>query len=409
MTVVYRAARVFDGHAMSRSPGRRIVVEGERVVDVVDDRGPAREIVDLGDSTVLPGLVDAHVHLVWDGSVAPESVVAAESAVRTAFRAAHHAAVHLRAGVVAVRDLGSTGALAAEVASAVDAGLTPGPHVVAAGRAIMMTGGHVHCIGREADGVDAVRHAVRAEVKAGAACIKLMASGGVLGPPGESPGAVQLTTPELAVAVEEAHRAGRRVAAHAHSAESIGNALDAGADSIEHGSRLYGATAERMAEGGVYLVPTLSPLRSICRNGPALGMPAEVLRKATDLLDLTAESFRTALAHGVPLAAGTDAGVPTQGHGLLWRELATMVELGCPLERALRAATAGGAHLLGLGDAAGRIVPGARADLVAVPGDPRDDIGVLGRPSLVLRGGIPIVEDSPRAPGTPLAAKKEAS
>lgn len=408
MTVVYRAARVFDGHAMSRSPSRRIVVEGGLVIDVIDDRGPERGIVDLGDATVLPGLVDAHVHLVWDGSVAPEAVVAAESAVRTAFRAAHHAALHLRAGVVAVRDLGSTDALATEVAGAVDAGLTPGPRVVAAGRAIMMTGGHVHCIGREADGIDAVRHAVRAEVKAGATCIKLMASGGVLGPPGESPGAVQLTLPELAVAVAEAHRAGRKVAAHAHSVESIVDALDAGADSIEHGSSLDGPTAERMAAGGVHLVPTLSPLRSICRNGRALGMPADVLRKATELLDLTAESFRTALEHGVPLAAGTDAGVPTQGHGQLWRELATMVELGCPAELALRAGTAGGAQLLGLGATAGRIVPGGRADLVAVPGDARLDIGALGRPSMVLLGGVPVVADGPWTDAQPMA-REEAS
>jgi imidazolonepropionase-like amidohydrolase len=409
MTIVYRAARVFDGHSMSGSPGRRIVVEGERIIEVLDDRGPERGVIDLGDATVLPGLVDAHVHLVWDGSAAPESVVAAESAVRTAFRAARHAATHLQAGVVAVRDLGSTGALAVEVAGAVEAGLAAGPQVVAAGRAIMMTGGHVHCIGREADGVDAVRHAVRAEVKAGAECIKLMASGGVLGPRGESPGAVQLTAPELAVAVEEAHRAGRRVAAHAHSPESIVNALDAGADSIEHGSRLDGATAERMAGGGVYLVPTLSPLRSICRNGRVLGMPTEVLRKATELLDLTAESFRMALAHEVPLAAGTDAGVPTQGHGMLWRELATMVELGCPPELALRAGTAGGAQLLGLGDTAGRILPGAWADLVAVPGDPRDDIAVLGCPSMVLLRGAPIVAYPSGATGPQPAAEKEAS
>jgi imidazolonepropionase-like amidohydrolase len=144
---------------------------------------------------------------------------------------------------------------------------------------VTMTGGHVHSIGREADGVDDVRRAVRAELEGGAECIKLMASGGVLGPPGESPGAVQLTAPELAVAVDEAHRAGRTVAAHAHSAESIVNALDAGVDSVEHGSGLDGPAAQRMAENGVYLVPTLSPLRSICRHGAALGYADEGARK----------------------------------------------------------------------------------------------------------------------------------
>lgn len=395
---VYRVRRVFDGEDMSDSGPRLVVVDGPDVVDVAPDRrSPGLPVTDLGDVTVLPGLVDAHVHLVWDGSVAPEARVAADGPVHTAFRAAAHAAAHLRAGVVAVRDLGSTDALAIAVARAVDDGLVRGARVIAAGRAITMTGGHVHCIGREADGVDGVRHAVRAELKGGAGCIKLMASGGVLGPPSEIPGAVQLTAAELAVAVEEAHRARRTVAAHAHSVESITNALDAEVDSVEHGSSLDAATARRMARDGVTLVPTLSPLRSICRHGRDLGMAPDLMAKAEDLLQVTAAAFRAAVDHGVALAAGTDGGVPTQRHGELWRELAAMAELGCPPEAVLRAGTTGGAALLGIGDSVGRLRAGGPADLVVVPGDPRVDPTVIGRPVLVLSGGVAV--DAPTGPG----------
>jgi len=332
MTTAYRAARIFDGSEMIDGD-RTVVVDQGIIVDVTTGPVPAGcEVLELADATILPGLVDAHVHLIWDASAAPERQVAAESAVLTAFRAARNAMTHLRAGITAVRDLGSTAGVALDVAEAIRARLVAGPRVVAAGRAITMTGGHVHYIGREADGPDEVCRAVRTELKAGAECIKVMASGGVLGPSGEKPGAAQFTTAELRTAVAEAHRAGRPVAAHAHSLESINNALDAGVNSIEHGSQLDGPTADRMREQGVYLVPTLSPLRAICRDGGHLGLPPDTLAKANQLLEATTEAFRHSVRSRTPLAAGTDGGVPAQPHGMLWQELVTMAELGCPPE-----------------------------------------------------------------------------
>jgi imidazolonepropionase-like amidohydrolase len=236
-------------------------------------------------------------------------VVERESRALTALRCANNAALHLRAGVTTVRDVGATDGLSIDVARAVGLGVLRGPRVIAAGRAIAMTGGHGWFLGREADGAEAVRHAVRSELKAGATCIKLMASGGVYGH-AEEPGSPQLTVEELRVAVEEAHKAGRRVAAHAYSIEAIGNALDAGVDSIEHGSFIDRDTAGRMRESGTYLVPTMSVYRAMSERGPELGAPEYIRRKTAEVLEASREAFRLALEAGVPVAAGTDCRGP---------------------------------------------------------------------------------------------------
>jgi imidazolonepropionase-like amidohydrolase len=240
----YRAARVVDGVSERTIENGAVLVDGDKISSVgpAADLPPGTEIVDLGDATLLPGLVDAHVHLVWSASAEPHELVARESRALTVLRCARNAALHLAAGVTTVRDVGATGGLSVDVARAVELDVLPGPRVVAAGRAITMTGGHGWFLGREADGPDAVRHAVRDELKNGATCIKLMASGGVYGH-AEEPGSPQLTVEEMRAGVEEARKAGRKVAAHAYSVEAIRNALEAGVDSIEHGSFLDEETA----------------------------------------------------------------------------------------------------------------------------------------------------------------------
>ncbi len=253
----------------------------------------------------------------------------------TVLRCAWNAALHLAAGVTTVRDLGASGGLSIDVARAVELGVLPGPRVVAAGRAITMTGGHGWFLGREADGADAVRHAVRDEMKSGAACIKLMASGGVYGH-AEEPGSPQLTVEEMRAGVEEAHKAGRKVAAHAYSAEAISNALEAGVDSIEHGSFLDDETAGRMREDNVYLVPTISVYAAMSAKGPELEAPGYIQRKTAEVLDAGREAFRLALSTGVPIAAGTDCGAPGHPHGTLPEELRLMVEAGATPVQALR-------------------------------------------------------------------------
>jgi imidazolonepropionase-like amidohydrolase len=384
----YRAARVFDGVSEHATEDGAVLVEDGRIASVgsVADLPAGAEITDLGDATILPGLIDAHVHLVWSASAEPHEVVERESRALTALRCANNAALHLRAGVTTVRDLGATDGLSIDVARAVGLGVLRGPRVIAAGRAIAMTGGHGWFLGREADGAEAVRHAVRSELKAGATCIKLMASGGVYGH-AEEPGSPQLTVEELRVAVEEAHKAGRRVAAHAYSIEAIGNALDAGVDSIEHGSFIDRDTAGRMRETGTYLVPTMSVYRAMSERGPELGAPEYIRRKTAEVLEASREAFRLALEAGVPVAAGTDCGAPGHPHGTLLEELMLMVESGASPVQALRFGTSAAADLLGLGDEVGSLEPGKRADLLAVDGDPTSEILALRDVRLVLRDG----------------------
>jgi imidazolonepropionase-like amidohydrolase len=384
----YRAARVFDGVSEHATEDGAVLVEDGRIASVgsVADLPAGVGITDLGDATILPGLIDAHVHLVWSASAEPHEVVERESRALTALRCANNAALHLRAGVTTVRDLGATDGLSIDVARAVGLGVLRGPRVIAAGRAIAMTGGHGWFLGREADGAEAVRHAVRSELKAGATCIKLMASGGVYGH-AEEPGSPQLTVEELRVAVEEAHKAGRRVAAHAYSIEAIGNALDAGVDSIEHGSFIDRDTAGRMRETGTYLVPTMSVYRAMSERGPELGAPEYIRRKTAEVLEASREAFRLALEAGVPVAAGTDCGAPGHPHGTLLEELMLMVESGASPVQALRFGTSAAADLLGLGDEVGSLEPGKRADLLAVDGDPTSEILALRDVRLVLRDG----------------------
>jgi imidazolonepropionase-like amidohydrolase len=391
VAVAYRAARIFDGVSEQVVENGAVVVEDGRIASVGEARAlpPGVEVVDLGDVTLLSGLIDAHVHLVWSASAEPHEVVERESRALTTLRCAANAALHLGAGVTSVRDVGATDGLSIDIARAVELGVISGPRVVAAGRAIAMTGGHGWFIGREADGVEAVRHAVRSELKAGTGCIKLMASGGVYGH-AEEPGSPQLTVEELRAGVAEAHKAGRKVAAHAYSAEAINNALSAGVDSIEHGSFLDRATAERMREQGTYLVPTLSVYQAMSDRGPELGSPDYIQRKTAEVLEASREAFRLALEIGVPLAAGTDCGAPGHPHGTLPEELRLMVEAGATPLEALRFGTSAAADLVGLGEEVGVLEPGMKADLLAVGGDPLRDIGALRDVRLVLRDGSKI-------------------
>jgi imidazolonepropionase-like amidohydrolase len=391
VATAYKAALVIDGVSEQPVEDGVVVIEDERIASVgsAANLPPDADVVDLGDVTLLPGLIDAHVHLVWNASAEPHELVAREGRALTALRCAHSAALHLRAGVTTVRDTGATDALSVDVARAVELGVLPGPRVVAAGRVVAMTGGHAWFLGREADGPDIVRYAVRDELKGGASCIKFMASGGVYGH-GEEPGAPQLTVEEMRVGVEEAHKAGRKVAAHAYSVEAISNALEAGVNSIEHGSFLDAKTAERMREEGVYLVPTISVYAAMYAKGPELGAPEYIQRKTPEVLDASREAFRLALEVGVPIAAGTDCGAPGHPHGSLPEELKLMVEAGATPMQALRFGTAAAAVLLGIGEELGTLEPGKKADVVAVTGNPLQDIEALREVRLVLRGGVKV-------------------
>jgi imidazolonepropionase-like amidohydrolase len=259
---------------------------------------------------------------------------------------------------------------------AIESGLLPGPRIAAAGLVICMTGGHASFIGREADGPDAVVAAVQAQLDAGAEVIKFIASGGVL-TPGTSPDSAQMTPEELAAGTAAARRAGRRVAAHAHSALGMKNAIRAGAHSIEHATLMDEEAAALMKTHGTVMVPTLSALATTAGCGLSCGVPETAVAKARAMVSRHKTSFRMAHRAGVAIAMGTDAGTPFNYHGENAQELERMVALGMTPMEAIVASTSAAAALIGIGDRVGAIEPGKVADLLLVRGNPLSKIALL--------------------------------
>ena len=259
---------------------------------------------------------------------------------------------------------------------AIASGLVPGPRVLAAGQAICMTGGHARFIGREADGPIEIVRAVREQLAAGADLIKIIATGGVL-TPGTSPDRAQFSVEEIRTAVQEAQRAGKRVAAHAHGAAGLKQAVAAGVRSIEHATLMDEEAAEALVRHEVFMVPTLSALATTAGCPLGAGVPESVVKKAKDMSARHEASFKKAHKRGVWIAMGTDAGTPFNYHGENAQELERMVALGMSPMEAILSATASAAALLGLEDRIGTIQPGKQADLIIVEGNPLKRIGLL--------------------------------
>ena len=377
---------VFDGRRVRRRQG--VLIEGERVAWVgAHTRAPrgartARAVDGVG-RTLTPGLVDCHVHLNFDGRADFAAEAASMNTALAAIKGTVNASAHVLAGVTTVRDLGGLGTC--ELAEAIARGVVPGPRVVASGRALTVTGGHGHSVGfaREVDGADAIRRAVREEIKAGAAAIKVVVTGGVL-TPGIGATFTAFTPGEIAAAVDEAHKWGRGTAAHAIGGEGVGLAVRAGIDSVEHCVQLTTAVAREMRERGTFRGPTLSA---------AFGM----LEHPDDVPDYAIEKIRSVIAdaersHGVAVRAGvrhvcsTDAGTPFNPHGNASEELTRLVAWGMRPLDAMVAGTANGAELLRLPDV-GVVRPGALADLVLYDESPVEDIAALGAPRTVWKGG----------------------
>ncbi len=333
---------------------------------------------------VTPGLIDCHVHLCFDGSpnfVAEASVTEAYAAVKCV----RNAGRQLAAGVTTVRDLGGPGFVVCDVARAIADGLVPGPRVVASGQALTITGGHGwNSFARQVDGPDAVRLAVREQVRAGARSIKIVATGGVL-TPGVTVDFTALTTEEVAAAIEEAHTWGVPIAAHAIGRTGIERCVRAGIDSIEHGSQITTAIARMMKERGTFHVPTISALRGIVDHPE--DVPAYAVEKGRQIMGMAREAFGRSRRAGVRIACGTDAGTPHNPHGSAPREVVRMVEWGLAPAAALRAATSEAAVLLRL-PSVGAIAGGMAADLVAWTANPLEDPAALLAPGLVMAGGV---------------------
>ena len=387
-SLVLTGATLIDGTGAAPVSGRAVVVRDGRIQAVVAEReapaGPTRRLEGL---TLLPGLINCHVHLCFGGEADPGAAMVKETFATTVIKAPVRARQTVEAGVTTVRDLGGRDYAELSVRDAVRSGLIPGPRVLCAGKGICITGGHGwQLIGREADGPDEVRKAVREQLRAGADVIKIFATGGVM-TPGVDPNSAQLTLDEVAAAIEEARKAGRRTAAHAQGSDGIANCLEGGITTIEHGIFLTEALCRRMARDGVALVPTLIAPHAIVEGGVAAGIPEFAVRKSLAVRERHSESFRLALRLGVPIAAGTDAGTPLNPHGSLVPELELMVKGGLAPLAAIESATATAARVLGLEHETGRIAPGLVADLLAVEGNPGERIQALDDVRLVLAAG----------------------
>ncbi len=393
-TIVLRAARMLDVAAGRILEDAVVVVSGERIVDVRTGSDAVPQdvrVVDLGDVTLMPGFMDMHTHLSFDVAAGFLDSAVVETAADAAIRAAHNARVTLLAGFTTVRDVGSSDFVDVALERARAAGIAVSPRVIPAGHALGITGGHCDITGfapgiRElgpeqgvADGIDEAIKAVRYQIKHGAKVIKICATAGVLSHE-ESVGAQQFSDEEMRAIVVEAERHGIKVAAHAHGTEGIIAASNAGVASIEHGSILDPEAIDVLKRNGTYLVPTTYLVESIDLDV----LPPNIRAKAEYVLPIAQESLQMAIRAGAPIAFGTDAAV--YPHGDNAREFGVLVKRGMAPIDALRSATIHAADLLGLDDR-GIIETGKLADLVAVPGDPLEDITVTERVSFVMLGG----------------------
>jgi len=390
-----KAGRVLDVRTGQMTNNAFIIIEGDRIKAVgADISVPAgAEVIDLKDKTLLPGLIDCHTHLTYDpGSLGYSGL--GISVAREALKGAKNARLTLEAGFTTVRNVGARGYSDIALRDAIDSGEVPGPRIVASGPSLGITGGHCddnllpfefhHKSDGVADGVPGVMQKTREVIKYGANVIKICSTGGVLSL-GDDPKASQYTLEEMKASVAEAHRAGRKVAAHAHGGDGIKLAVLAGVDSIEHGSYIDEEGIKLMKEHGTYLVPTLYLTDWFLENYQKLGLPPSIIEKAKDVMPAMKKNLAVAFKMGVPVAFGTDSAV--YPHGLNGREFAVYVRMGMTPIQAIQTSTIHASKLLGQEDRIGAVEAGKFADLIAVDGDPTKDVTELERVRFVMKGG----------------------
>jgi len=396
-TIAVKAAHLIDAKAGRVLDQQVVLIVGERIEKV----GSAKEIqvpagatvIDLGSATLLPGLIDAHVHLTGDPQHSGYKSLGI-SVPRQTLTGAKNARLTLEVGFTTVRNVGAAGYSDVALRDAINAGEVPGPRLMVSGPALGSTGGHcdenllapefAHRDEGVADGVAAITAKTREVIKYGADVIKFCASGGVFSK-GDLPGTEQYSPAEMTALVEEAHRQGRKVAAHAHGAQAIIDAAKAGVDSIEHGSLIDEEGIRTMKQHGTYLVADIYNDDFILGLGKQYGFTDEMLEKERMVGQQQREGFRKAAQAGVKIAFGTDAGV--YPHGGNAKQFAYMVKYGLTPMQAIQSATVNAADLLGWSDQVGSLEPGRFADLIAVEGDPLKDVTTLEHVKFVMKGG----------------------
>jgi imidazolonepropionase-like amidohydrolase len=393
--VVIRAGHLLDVKSGKMLSDQAIVIEGDNIVGV----GPASATpaadattINLPNATVLPGLIDAHTHLTFNPSFGYEML--GISIPREALIGAHNARVTLEAGFTTVRNVGARGYTDVALRDAINAGDVPGPRMLVSGPALSITGGHCdndllpyeyHATSDGvADGIENVQHKTREIIKYGADLIKVCATGGVLSK-GDDPNASQYTLEEMKAIVADAHRLGRKVAAHAHGAQGVIWASEAGVDSVEHGHLMNDAAIATLKKNGTYLVPTLYLIDWQRENAAKANLPDYTRHKMQIVSEAAKTNAKKAIEAGVKIGLGTDAAV--YPHGLNAHELAVYVSLGMTSLQAIQTATINDADLLGWSDKIGTLEAGKWADIIAVDGDPLQDVTTLQHVKFVMKGG----------------------
>src|SRR5215831_6786130 len=395
-----RCGRLLDVRSGQMLSDQVVTFDADGVItSVAPAAGASAGVIDLSRATCLPGLIDVHTHVTSDPQHSGYAGLGV-SVPRQAVTGVKNARLTLRAGFTTIRNVGAAGFSDVAVRDGVNGGEIEGPRMLASGPALGITGGHCddnllpaeyhHVLEGVADGPWAARAKVREVIKYGADVIKICASGGVLSK-GDQPGTPQYTLEELQAIAEEAHKLGRKVAAHAHGTQSIKDAIRAGIDSIEHSSLIDDEGISLARQHGTYLVFDIYNDDFILQEGAKAGMLPESIEKEKKIGRLQRENFRRAFQAGAKMAFGTDAGV--YPHGENAKQLAKMAEWGMQPIDAIQAATLNAADLIGIGGKAGAVEANHYADIVAVSGDPLSNVGVLESVKFVMKNGVVVRND----------------
>ena len=387
-----RCGTLIDGRGGEPAADAALLLKGSRIAAAGKYEETAKEapagtpILDYHDKYVTPGIIDAHVHVTIDPEADFTGFVGRDSDTRIAHRGMVNLKKTLDGGVTFIRDLGGYRHIDIELKKLRDEGLIEGCGLLASGEMITMTGGHGWKIGRECDGPSVVRKAAREQIKAGATVIKIMATGGNLTPGPQ--GAPQLSEEEIRAAVEEAHKSGKRTTTHSHSAEGVKNALRAGIDCIEHGMFIDDEALDFMKKHDIPYVPTLVAPWICAMVGEERGLSKEAVEKTKSAIGRHMASFKKAVAKGIRIAMGTDAGTPFCEHGKAYiGELKLMVEGGFTPMQAITAATKSSAEVVGVSDSRGTLEPGKEADFLVLDVNPLDNLEAFGDIREVYQGG----------------------